>query len=192
MRPGVAIVASLLLGSILVPVTVGAFRGIGLNEAADGNHTLAFAESYYIQIIDDLDDYTRRRNAFSDFGRNEFGQKSLNYSACQALMAQSTEEDEILLAAALRYQRSSVLEDIFDQPAIEAIEALPAPIVGALGGCRYTLISAACNAWAGGVISRANERGTAILQGERRKWLRSNEAASCKASAKFVAPLPKS
>lgn len=191
MRTRVAIVASLLLGSFLVPVAVGAFRGIGLSEAADGNQTLAFAKSYYIQIIDDLDEYSRRRNAFSDLGRNEFGQEVQNYSACQALMAQSIEEEEMLLAAALRYQRSSVLEDIFDQPAIEAIEALPTPFVGALDGCRYTIIGAACDAWAGRVISRANDKGTAVLQRERREWLRSNEAASCKASAKFSAPLPK-
>lgn len=192
MRMRVAIVASVLLGSVLVPVAVGTVRGMGLNEAADGNQTLAFAESYYIQVVDDLDEYTRRRNAFSESGQNEFGQKVDNYSACQALLAQSIDEDEMLLAAALRHQRSSVLKTIFDQPAIGAIEALPAPIVGALGGCRYTMIGAACDAWAGGVITRANERGTAVLQRERKEWLRSNEAASCKASAKFVAPLPKS
>ena len=192
MRTRVAIIASLLLGSVLVPVIVGTFQGMGLNEAADGNQTLAFAESYYIQVIDDLDEYARRRNAFSESGQNMFGQKVHDYSACQALMAQSIEEDDMLLAAALSHQRSSVLETIFDQPAIEAIEALPAPLVGALGGWRYTIIGAACDAWAGGVITRANDRGTAVLQRERRKWLRSNEAASCRASAKLVAPLPKS
>lgn len=184
MRMDVVIITSLLLGSILTPIAIGALRGTGSNEQADENEIVTFAESYYFQIIDDFEDYKRRREKFSGNGTHLFGRKISNYSECKGKMNQIP-EDDIMFAAALSHQRSTVLKNIFDQPAIDAIEDLPAPLIGALNGCRYTVMGAACDAWTGGKIFRANRKGMAVLERERQEWLRKHDAARCKAAAEL-------
>ena len=106
---------------------------------------------------------------------------------CQEQLERTYLEEDQLVSAALSSQRSAVLEGIFDQPGVAALEDLPSPIVGALAGCRYTFISPICTMWSKQIVTRANKAKVPELQREKRIWLQSNEAASCKASDKFGA-----
>lgn len=180
-------IAALALTSIILPMCIGALRGIGLSKAADGNQTFAFAESYYDDVIEGDREYTKARDKFSRTGWNLFGLRVHGRSQCQEQLGETWIEEEQLIGTALSYQRSRVLEQIFDQPGVEALEALPSPIVGALAGCRYTLMSTICVAWSRQIIRRANKAGLPAVQREGDTWLRRNEAASCKASDKFGA-----
>lgn len=195
MRIKVAIASAFSIGlvSILVPITVGASRGIGLSNSADSNEARPFAESYYFDVIEGSDYYYQIRGSFSETGRHPYGFDVYGRSPCQErLTTQEAPDDDFLISSALSYQRSWKLREIFDDPGIGAIDALPSPIVGMLAGCRYTLITAACDAWSRNKISRANAIMMRILQKDKRDWLRRSEAASCKVHAKFSASRPNS
>lgn len=187
MKKRSACILALALTSIILPICMGALRGLGLSRAADGNQTFAFAQSYYDDVVEGFEDYSRARNAFSRTGSNRYGIRVYGRSQCQEQLVYTWGEEEQLVSYALSYQRSNVLNEIFDRPGIEALENLPSPIVGALAGCRYTLASPICAAWSRRIVTRANKEKLPELQREENNWLRRNEAASCKASDKFGA-----
>ena len=189
MKSKLLAVVGLILASVFGPIVIGASSGLGLSGAADGNETFSFAESYYTDILHDLsensDSYRRERSQFAQIGRNHWGIEVHGNSECQLQLDSSVAEEEQLVGAALSYQRSLVLQQIFDQSGIDAIEALPSPLVGGLMGCRYTVLALACKAWTRKKILRqSGARGTATSK-EKQEWMRRDEAASCKAAAAF-------
>lgn len=187
MRKRSTYIVAIALASVFLPMCIGALRGVGLSRAADGNQSFDFARSYYKDVFESFSDYTKAREKFSDVGWNMFGLRVYGISECQEQLNQTYLEEDQLVSAALSSQRSLVLEGIFDQPGVAALEDLPSPIVGALAGCRYTFISPICTMWSKQIISNANKANIRELQREKRLWLQSNEAASCKASDKFGA-----
>lgn len=180
-------IAAVALSSIVLPMCIGALHGVGLTRAADGNQTFDFAKSHYDNVYERFSEYGKARDEFSDARWNMFGLKGNGRSKCQEQLAQTYVEEDQLVSSALLIQKSLMLEDIFDKPGIDALEDLPSPIVGALAGCRYTLVSPVCTAWSRQLIKRANEAAAPKLQREKRAWLQRSEAASCKASDKFGA-----
>jgi hypothetical protein len=190
MKKRSAYIVALVLASIILPMCVGALRGIGLSRAADGNQTFAFAQSYYSDVIEGSGEYARARDRFSRTGPNKFGLMVQERSPCQVQLVETWVEEDQIVSSALSNQRSEVLQQIFDEPGIVALEALPSPLVGALAGCRYTLASTICVAWSRKIISRANSAKFAALQREGHNWLTRNEAASCKTSSTFGAKEP--
>ena len=180
-------IMAMALASVFLPMCIGALRGVGLSRAADGNQSFDFARSYYKDVFERFSDYTKAREEFSEVGWNMYGLRVYGSSECQEQLERTYLEEDQLVSAALSSQRSAVLEGIFDQPGVAALEDLPSPIVGALAGCRYTFISPICTMWSKQIVTRANKAKVPELQREKRIWLQSNEAASCKASDKFGA-----
>ena len=180
-------IMAMALASVFLPMCIGALRGVGLSRAADGTQSFDFARSYYKDVFERFSDYTKAREEFSEVGWNMYGLRVYGSSECQEQLERTYLEEDQLVSAALSSQRSVVLEGIFDQPGVAALEDLPSPIVGALAGCRYTFISPICTMWSKQIVTRANKAKVPELQREKRIWLQSNEAASCKASDKFGA-----
>jgi len=174
-----------LLASIALPMSVGAIRGIGLSRAADGNQTFPFAESYYDEILPNSDAHLRRRHEFAFVYKNRFGVTIRGGSACQNRLQRAFANPSAIVGGALSLQRSLALEDIFDRPGIAAIERYPSPLVGALRGCRYTLLTFVCDSWGRATISRANLANAAALRKEKEEWIRESESASCIVAEKF-------
>lgn len=190
MRMKVAITSTLLmvLASIVIPMAIGASRGIGLSDLADHNEARPFAESYYYEVIEGADHYYQTRRRFSETDRHPYGFEVYGRSPCQErLLTEQAPDDDWLISSALSFQRSVKLRGIFDDPGIDAIDALPSPIVGMLEGCRYTLVTAACDAWSRRRISHANDEKMGALKKERQEWIRQNESASCKVNDRFSA-----
>jgi hypothetical protein len=178
-------IAALVLTSLVAPMFIGAFSGVGLSRSADGNQTFDFALSYYNSVIENFTGYEQTRDEFSETGWDMFGLKRFKYSECQHKLIRTYLREDEHVSSALNNQKSLVLEKIFDQPGVKALEALPSPIVGALAGCRYTIASRVCTAWSRQFIVRANDASISELQSEKHAWLQINEAASCKAAEKF-------
>jgi hypothetical protein len=189
MNKRIRTILMMTFASVLLPMAIGAWRELELNDGADGNQTLDSAEKYYQEVAYDILEHENRRAEFAQTHHDRFGQKFNTPSKCQELLNQraftgEAPEDSVA-SAALTYQKSSILEHSFDWPAILAINELPRPVVGALKACRYTIVIAICDSWgrnlANGAIQAANE----TLQKEKIDWLRKNEAASCKVASKF-------
>jgi len=177
-----------LVASIVLPMSVGALRGIGLSRAADGNQSFPFAESYHDEILAGSGAYLKRRNAFAFAYKNRFGTTVRGGTDCQKRLQWAFVDPSAIVGGVLSSQTSLALEDVFDRPGITALERFPGPLVGALKGCRYTLLTLACDAWGRATVSRANLADAAALQKEKGQWLREIESASCAVADKFKAP----
>ncbi|WP_157219834.1 hypothetical protein [Flavisphingomonas formosensis] len=176
-----------LVASIALPMSVGALRGIGLSRAADGNQSFPFAESYYDEILPSSGTHLRQRHEFAFVYKNRYGVTIRGGSACQNRLQRAFVNPSAIVGGALSLQRSLALEDIFDRPGIAAIEQYPGPLVGALRGCRYTLLTFVCDSWGRATVSRANLANAAALQKEKEEWVRESESASCIVADKFKA-----
>ncbi|MCI4589336.1 hypothetical protein MOK15_04395 [Sphingobium sp. BYY-5] len=185
MKARFALISLVIFATIIVPLGIGAVQGLGLSKAADGNQTFPFARKYFGDVVGDDTEYRKMRDEFSGTGWGSFGNRAPGVSICQKLIIRSFNQQDELIGAALINQRSVVLDEIFDRPGIEAIEALPSPVTGALRACKYTIVAATCHIWSRRTIASAIKSALPSLQNEKRKWLVDNEAASCKVSAKF-------
>ncbi|HEX7781819.1 MAG TPA: hypothetical protein VF509_03335 [Sphingobium sp.] len=176
---------AIILASVVVPIAIGAFRGIGLNRAADGNQTFSFAETYLDEVVAGSRAYQTKRRDFARIGSNQWGVSVNERSPCQDRLERKFSEDEWIVSGALSSLRSNVLADNFDYPGIKAIEDMPSFLTGALRGCRYTLLTAACDAWARAKILSAVDKSASSLKSERDRWLSANEKASCMVADKI-------
>jgi len=184
-----------IVGSILLPIGIGTISGVGLESVADGNETYPFAANYYRTLLPKNPEYLKKRGEYAQTGFDRFGSPVTGLSECQrrllymSAIADRGDED-MLIGDALASQRSRALEVGFDRPAIVALESLSSPVVGALKGCRYTIVGFFCAQLGLKVVDQANDRDLADLKARKEKWIIENENASCAAADAMMRTLP--
>ncbi len=182
-------------GGLILPLIIGAAGGVGLNRAADGNETYPFAESYYQTVIPKMPDYTTTRDRYTKTGYNPYGLKVSDGTICRAqdwIFPPNSNNDQVLLDnaslihSALAYQRSLVLAQKFEDPAIMSLENLTSPVVGALNGCQYTILGPLCDYAGALIINDSYKKNRQLLETTRREWLSIHESGSCFVKNKII------
>lgn len=195
------LLATIILTAFFSPIAVGGISGVLLNDTSETYPTRELAAKYYHAVLETDHDLVQQRDTFRNVHVDDYAQRRLKVLDCglnsKVLKLRTLGPDKLgsskhsayiksraMTANSILVGSSEYLENEFDFKATKNLNR-KGFFVGALSGCRYSPLYAACDAWGVSHIKSALDEAEEELAATKRETDKAIEEGYCSAVSSF-------